>query len=140
MGREVKPDKQTGIKTIPIIRTVSTEHQKETVWTLAKDANLGAKNTIPKMCLKQKVEVDTFIRALPDMVGMWVKTDILLGREEHSPMFRVQWKPKPTSSPTPQKWVTKALVTIRNPVVWGRLPQEDKDKVIMEEMRTTTQN
>ena len=70
--------------------TVSTEHQKETIRDLAKDANLGAKNTIPKMSLKQKADVDTLIRRLPEMVGMWVKTDILLGREEHTPMFRIQ--------------------------------------------------
>ena len=73
------------------------------------------------------------------MVGMWVKTDILLGKEEHTPMFRTHWKPQPTTPPTPQKLVTKALVTIRNPAVWGRLPQEAKNKVIMEEMRTTAQ-
>ena len=91
------------------------------------------------MCLKQKVDVDTFTRGLPDMTGMWVKTDILLGREEHAPIFSIQWKSKATTSPTPQKWVTKALVTIRNPAVWGRLPQEAKNKVIMEEMRTTAQ-
>ena len=120
--------------------TVSTEHQKEAVKILAKDAILGAKNTIPKMCLKQKMEVDTFIRELPDMEGMWVKTDILLGREKHSPMFRVQWKAPPTASPTPQKWVIKALVTIRNPGVWGRLLQEGRNRVIREEMRTTAQN
>ena len=105
MGREAKPDKETVIKTIPIIMTVSTEHQKEAVRTMAKDANLSIKNTMPKMFLKQKAEVDTLIRALPEMKGMWVKTDIILGREEHSPMFRVQWK---APSTTPQKWVTKA--------------------------------
>ena len=67
MVREVKQD--NGIKTIPIILTVSTEHQKETVRDLAKDANLGAKNTITKMFLKQKADVDTFIRGLPEIVG-----------------------------------------------------------------------
>ena len=86
MGREVK--QENGIKTIPIILTVSTEHQKETVRDLARDASLGAKNTMPKICLKQKA--DTFIKGLPEMTGMWVKTDILLGREEHAPMFRIQ--------------------------------------------------
>ena len=140
MGREAKPDKDTGIKTIPIIMTVSTEHQKEAVRTMAKDAKLSVKNTMPRMFLKQKTEVDTLIKTLPEMKGMWVKTDIILGREEHSPMFRVQWKAPPTPSPTPQKWVTKTLVTIRNPEVWGRLLQEDKERVIMEEMRTTAQN
>ena len=139
MGREAKPDKDTGIKTIPIIMTVSTEHQKEAVRTMAKDANLSIKNTMPKMFLKQKAEVDTLIKTLPEMKGMWVKTDIILGREEHSPMFRTQWKAPPIPS-TPQKWVTKAMVTIRNPAVWGRLLQEEKEKVIMEEMRTTAQN
>ena len=54
-------------------------------------------------------------------------------------MFRTQWKVPPTPS-NPQKWVTKAMVTIRNPAVWGRLLQDEKEKVIMEEMRTTTQN
>ena len=57
----------------------------------------------------------------------------------HSPMFRIQWKVPPTPL-NPQKWVTKAMVTIRNPVVWGRLLQADKERVINEEMRTTTVN
>ena len=94
---------------------------------------------MPKMFLKQKSEVDTLIKTLPEMKGMWVKTDVIMGREEHSPMFRTQWKAPPTPS-NPQKWVTKAMVTIRNPAVWGRLLQDEKEKVIMEEMRTTTQN
>ena len=72
MGREAKPDKETGIKTIPIIMTVSTEHQKEAVRTMAKDAKLSVKNTMPKMFLKQKTEVDTHIKTLSEMKGMWV--------------------------------------------------------------------
>ena len=57
----------------------------------------------------------------------------------YSPMFRIQWKAPPTPQ-SPQKWVTKAMVTIRNPMVWGRLLQADKERVITEEMRTTTVN
>ena len=139
MGREAKPDKETGIKTIPIIMTVSTEHQNKAVRTMAKDAKLSVKNTMPKMFLKQKTEVDTHIKTLSEMKGMWVKTDVIMGREEHSPMFRTQWKVPPTPS-NPQKWETKAMVTIRNPAVWGRLLQAEKERVINEEMRTTTVN
>ena len=58
---------------------------------------------------------------------------------KYSPMFRIQWKVPPTPQ-SPQKWVTKAMVTIRNPMVWGRLLQADKERVINEEMRTTTVN
>ena len=60
-------------------------------------------------------------------------------RSASSPLCRTQWKAPPIPS-TPQKWVTKAMVTIRNPAVWGRLLQEEKERVIMEEMRTTAQN
>ena len=34
----------------------------------------------------------------------------------------------------------KAMVTIRNPAVWGRLLQAEKERVINDEMRTTTVN
>ena len=139
MGREAKLDKETGTRTIPIIMTVATEHQKEAVRMLAKEAKLSVKNTIPKMFIKQKTDVDTHIKTLADMKGMWVKTDVQMGREEYSPMFRIQWKSPPTQQ-NPQKWVTKAMVTIRNPHVWGRLLQADKERVITEEMRTTQVN
>ena len=62
-----------------------------------------------------------------------------LKRPASSPLFRIQWKVPPTPA-NPQKWVTKEMVTIRNPAVWGRLLQAEKERVINEEMRTTTQN
>ena len=99
---------------------------------LKKNAVFSTKDQVPKIPIQQKKDVDQYFRKMSDITEWWIKVDVLKGRDTDMPKFRVDRKK------AGGRWDNKWHIDIKDPSIWGRLPDTQKKEHLKKETMATT--
>jgi hypothetical protein len=125
MGKEAKLDAILGYKTIPLCITFASVEDKNTFKDSAKGLAVACKDSFPKIYNKQKeTAMKTYSKSIQNAQGIWIKSDVRLGRPETPLLITIQTK----KANTADRWVTKAQVKLLPTQTWGRMTDIEKEQ------------